>query len=100
MDQESNKPEITAEERALKLENFKTTLLELLQPIVENVVNNIRELERENPGKGKEDADRMLEMKIINQPMYDIMVDSLKDMTTDYVVKLDPSKYFNDPQNN
>lgn len=74
---------------------FQKTLMNLLTPVVENLVNHVRTLEKLEEGKGVAEIEKLFIQKDINQPMYNILKESIKDLSKEYEIKLDPLNYLN-----
>lgn len=74
---------------------FQKTLMNLLTPVVENLVNHVRTLEKLEEGKGVSEIEKLFIQKDINQPMYNILKESIKDLSKEYEIKLDPLNYLN-----
>jgi len=82
-------------EKDILFNDFKSELLRRMQPIVENLVEYLRALEKSSKGKGLEEIETMLTLGDINKPMYLILVDSITDLDNEYKVDLTDNKYFN-----
>lgn len=100
MNQENNKDYNFTEDQKLFFEAFKKMLITGLTPVVQNLVEYIRKLEKEEVGKGTSEIDKLLLLKDINEPMAEILRESIKDLETDYKVSLDAEKYFKNPNLN
>lgn len=70
------------------LDEFKQELMRRLEPVVLNLVGRLRAIERDHPGKGIEEIDKMLEVGDINQSMYDILLPALENLDTTFEFKL------------
>ena len=81
------------EEQRVFAEKFKVMLMDLLTPVVHGLVCHIRLLEIEEKGKGQAEIDKLLLVGDINQPMYNILFESIQDLSKDYDVKLEADKY-------
>lgn len=74
--------------------DFMAELIRRMTPLVEDLVTYIRQIETLEAGLGKAEIDKMLEKKQINQPMYEILIDSIQDLTTEYKVNLAEHRSF------
>lgn len=70
------------------LENFKAELMKRLEPVVQDLVANLRYKESESIGSGLEILDSMLAKGDVNKIMYDIIRPALDDLDTEFEFKL------------
>lgn len=80
------------QERVYK--EFKEGLCKTLQPIVQDLSDYLRAMEKSNAGSGKAEVEKMLDNKDINIPMYEVLMETISDLTKEYKVDLSTNKYF------
>ncbi len=79
------------------LENFKAELMKRLEPVVQDLVANLRYKESESIGSGLEILDSMLAKGDVNKIMYDIIRPALDDLDTEFEFKLASTTNSNEP---
>ncbi len=70
------------------LMELRDELIARMEPIINTVVTNLRSMEREVPGSGKEELIRMLKVGEINESMFKVVRPSLDDIDRPYKVDL------------
>lgn len=74
--------------------DFKSELCRRLQPVVQNLTDYLRALEKNTKNAGFDEIKKMLKEGDINEQMFDILFESLGNLEGEYTVELESSKYF------